>query len=44
MTLFREIHAHTGVTILLVTHSIQLGSFGSRALRMAGGEFVDGEE
>jgi len=44
MTLFREIHAHTGVTILLVTHSIQLGSFGNRALRMAGGEFVDGEE
>jgi ABC-type lipoprotein export system ATPase subunit len=37
MTLFREIHARTGVTILLVTHTSQLVSYGTMALRMSGG-------
>jgi putative ABC transport system ATP-binding protein/lipoprotein-releasing system ATP-binding protein len=41
MELFRGIHARTGVTILLVTHSSQLVSYGTRALRMANGLFVD---
>jgi len=37
MTLFREIHARTGLTILLVTHTSQLVSYGTKALRMSGG-------
>jgi len=41
MSLFRDIHARTGVTILLVTHTSQLVSYGTRALHMAGGRFVE---
>jgi ABC-type lipoprotein export system ATPase subunit len=41
MELFRGIHARTGVTILLVTHSSQLVSYGTRALRMANGVMAD---
>jgi ABC-type lipoprotein export system ATPase subunit len=41
MELFREIHARTGVTIVLVTHTSQLVSYGTRALRMANGIVVD---
>ena len=41
MSLFREIHGRTGVTILLVTHTSQLVSYGTRALRMANGLIVD---
>ena len=37
MELFRGIHATTGVTILLVTHTGQLASYGTRALEMADG-------
>jgi len=37
MDLFARIHADTGVTILLVTHSSQLVRYGTRAIRMAGG-------
>ena len=37
MTLFRDIHATTGATILLVTHTSQLANYGTRALKMAGG-------
>ena len=36
-TLFRDIHATTGATILLVTHTTQLATYGTRALKMAGG-------
>jgi ABC-type lipoprotein export system ATPase subunit len=41
MSLFREIHGRTGVTILLVTHTSQLVSYGTRALRMSGGLIAD---
>jgi putative ABC transport system ATP-binding protein/lipoprotein-releasing system ATP-binding protein len=41
MSLFREIHEKTGVTIVLVTHTSQLVSYGTRALRMANGIMVD---
>jgi putative ABC transport system ATP-binding protein/lipoprotein-releasing system ATP-binding protein len=41
MDLFRDIHARTGVTIVLVTHTSQLVSYGSRAIEMAGGLIVN---
>jgi ABC-type lipoprotein export system ATPase subunit len=41
MALFRAIHEKTGVTILLVTHTSQLISYGTRALRMSGGCITD---
>jgi ABC-type lipoprotein export system ATPase subunit len=41
MALFRAIHEKTGVTILLVTHTSQLVSYGTRALRMSGGCITD---
>jgi putative ABC transport system ATP-binding protein len=37
MNLFREIHVTTDVTILLLTHTSQLASYGTRPLEMAGG-------
>ncbi len=40
MSLFQEIHAQTGVTALLVTHSAELGRYGTRSIQMAGGEIV----
>ena len=40
MDLFRSIHAETGVTVLLVTHSAELGRYGTRSIQMAGGEIV----
>jgi putative ABC transport system ATP-binding protein/lipoprotein-releasing system ATP-binding protein len=40
MSLFKEIHATTGVTILLVTHTSQLVSYGTRAIQMANGVVV----
>ncbi len=40
MDLFRQIHTALGVTILLVTHSSALVSYGSRALEMRGGMLV----
>jgi ABC-type lipoprotein export system ATPase subunit len=43
MDLFQAIHAATGVTIVLVTHTSQLLSYGSRHLRMAAGQIVAAE-
>lgn len=43
MALFQEIHTRTGVTALLVTHSAELGRYGTRSIQMAAGEIVDGE-
>jgi putative ABC transport system ATP-binding protein/lipoprotein-releasing system ATP-binding protein len=43
MDLFQDIHSKTGVTIVLVTHSMQLVRYGTRALRMASGRFLDGD-
>jgi len=40
MTLFRRIHAETGVTIALVTHTKELVSYGTRHIAMASGELV----
>ena len=40
MSLFRDIHQQTGVTVLLVTHSAELGQYGTRSIQMAGGEIV----
>jgi ABC-type lipoprotein export system ATPase subunit len=40
MRLFSQIHRETGVTILMVTHTSQLVSYGTRALKMAGGRLV----
>ena len=40
MDLFRDIHAKTGITIVLVTHTSQLVAYGTRALGMAGGVMV----
>ncbi len=37
MELFKRVHAETGITIVLVTHSTGLVSYGSRAIKMAGG-------
>jgi len=37
MDLFRDIHARTGVTIVMVTHTTQLVVYGTRAIEMAGG-------
>jgi putative ABC transport system ATP-binding protein/lipoprotein-releasing system ATP-binding protein len=43
MSLFRDIHRQTGVTVLLVTHSAELGRYGTRSIQMAGGEIVDSD-
>jgi ABC-type lipoprotein export system ATPase subunit len=40
MDLFRDIHARTGVTIVLVTHTSQLVAYGTRAIEMASGLIV----
>jgi putative ABC transport system ATP-binding protein/lipoprotein-releasing system ATP-binding protein len=40
MNLFRDIHRQTGVTIVVVTHTSQLVSYGTRAIQMAGGLIV----
>jgi ABC-type lipoprotein export system ATPase subunit len=40
MTLFQRLHQDRPVTILLVTHAMELAAFGNRSLRMASGEFV----
>jgi ABC-type lipoprotein export system ATPase subunit len=41
MDLFREIHQQTGVTIILVTHTSQLVSYGTRSIQMAGGRITN---
>jgi ABC-type lipoprotein export system ATPase subunit len=40
MSLFRDIHTETGVTVLLVTHSAELGRYGTRSIQMASGDIV----
>ena len=40
LALFNAIHAQTGVTVLLVTHSAELGRYGTRSIQMAEGEIV----
>lgn len=40
MDQFRNIHSETGITVLLVTHSAELGRYGTRSIQMASGEIV----
>jgi ABC-type lipoprotein export system ATPase subunit len=41
MELLKRVHAHTGITILMVTHASQLVSYSTRSLVMANGLLVD---
>ena len=41
LDLLRGIHTTTRVTILMVTHSVQLVPYGERVLQMAGGTIVE---
>jgi putative ABC transport system ATP-binding protein/lipoprotein-releasing system ATP-binding protein len=43
MDLFRELHGSMGITIMLVTHTRQLISYGTRAVEMAEGRIVNGK-
>lgn len=40
MELFQDIHRRTGVTIVMVTHSSQLVSYGTRSVQMASGKVI----
>lgn len=40
MELFKKIHSDTGITVVMVTHSSQLVSYGTRAIQMAAGDIV----
>jgi ABC-type lipoprotein export system ATPase subunit len=42
MQLLQDVYHRTGITILLVTHTSQLVSYGTRALRMAAGAIING--
>ena len=42
MDLFRDLHLSLGITIVLVTHTRQLVSYGTRAVEMAEGAIVNG--
>lgn len=44
MEMLRGIHVSTGITILMVTHTSQLLSFGTRALEMTDGRFREAAE
>jgi lipoprotein-releasing system ATP-binding protein len=40
MDLFQTIHARTGVTVVMVTHTSQLVTYGTRSIQMASGRIV----
>ncbi len=40
MDLFQSIHSQTGVTVVMVTHTSQLVTYGTRSIQMAGGRIV----
>jgi ABC-type lipoprotein export system ATPase subunit len=42
MQSFRDLHDSTGITILMVTHSSELKTYGTRAIEMAAGKVVGG--
>jgi ABC-type lipoprotein export system ATPase subunit len=44
MDLFRDLHLSLGITIVMVTHTRQLVSFGTRAVEMAEGQIVNGKK
>jgi len=43
MSLFKDIHSRTGITLMLVTHTSELVPYGTRALHMASGQIVNNE-
>lgn len=43
MDLFRNLHLSMGITIVLVTHTRQLVSYGTRSVEMAEGKIVNGQ-
>jgi len=42
MDLFRDLHLSLGITIVMVTHTHQLVSYGTRVIEMAGGKIANG--
>lgn len=44
MALFGDLHANLGITIMMVTHTHQLLSFGTRAIEMANGQIISVQE
>ncbi len=42
MELFREIHTERQLTVVMVTHTTQLISYGTRAIEMANGQIING--
>ena len=44
MDLFAQIHARTGVTVILVTHTTQLVRYGTRAVRMVAGRLATADD
>jgi putative ABC transport system ATP-binding protein/lipoprotein-releasing system ATP-binding protein len=44
MDLFRDLHTSLGITIIMVTHTRQLVSYGTRAVEMAEGRIVNGKK
>ena len=44
MDLFRDLHLSLGITIVMVTHTRQLVSYGTRAIEMAEGRIVNGNK
>jgi putative ABC transport system ATP-binding protein/lipoprotein-releasing system ATP-binding protein len=44
MELFRDLHLSLGITIVMVTHTRQLVSYGTRAIEMAEGMIVNGKK
>jgi ABC-type lipoprotein export system ATPase subunit len=43
MELFRELHSNISITLVMVTHTRQLISYGTRAVEMAEGRIVNGD-
>ena len=44
MELFRDLHLSLGITVVMVTHTRQLVSYGTRAVEMAEGRIVNGKK
>jgi putative ABC transport system ATP-binding protein/lipoprotein-releasing system ATP-binding protein len=42
LDLFRDLHSSMGITIMMVTHTSQLVSYGTRAVEMANGQIING--
>ena len=44
MELFRDLHLSLGITVVMVTHTRQLVSYGTRAVEMAEGRIINGKK